>query len=145
MIPRQRPWVEWPRFGRAISVDFVTSAETAVDFPEGAVVYANYQRYGVEEYYLYDPDEHELEGWLRSNGELCEITEMNGWRSPRLGIRFALEGNTLVIYRPDGERFLTYVELAEETQRAQKRAETAEAERERLREQIRALGANPKA
>ena len=26
-----------------------------------------YDRYGVEEYYLYDPDKNDLSGWLRSN------------------------------------------------------------------------------
>ena len=46
-----------------------------------------YERYGVEEYYVYDPDNGNLEGWLRSETELSEIDSMEGWVNPRLGIR----------------------------------------------------------
>jgi len=44
-----------------------------------------YERYGVEEYYVYDPDENELEGLQRVEGDLQLIEEMNGWMSPKLG------------------------------------------------------------
>ena len=47
-----------------------------------------YEEYGVEEYYIYDPDTGELSGFLRANGRLDEIEKMNGWISPRLGCRF---------------------------------------------------------
>jgi Uma2 family endonuclease len=104
-----------------------------------------YEQYGVEEYYVYDPDTNLLESWLRAGDHLLPIPEdeLSGWVSPRLGIRFELEGDDLVIYRPDGERFLTYVEL--ETQRAQAEA-SAEQEHqraERLAAQLRALGIEP--
>lgn len=49
-----------------------------------------YDRYGVEEYYLYDADRGELSGWLRRGEHLQEIPEMQGWTSPRLGVRGAL-------------------------------------------------------
>jgi Uma2 family endonuclease len=64
-----------------------------------------YEQYGVEEYYLYDPDRGTLDGWIRRNGRLEDIPEMQGWVSPRLGIRFTLEGTDLVVFRPDGGRF----------------------------------------
>ncbi|MGI0493863.1 Uma2 family endonuclease [Alkalinema pantanalense CENA528] len=45
-----------------------------------------YQQYGVEEYYLYDPDTIDLMGWLRgtesaesSREYLMIIEEMEGW------------------------------------------------------------------
>src|SRR5271165_7075216 len=38
-----------------------------------------YERHGVQEYYLYDPDTFVLEGWKRTKDELEEITEMDGW------------------------------------------------------------------
>jgi Uma2 family endonuclease len=82
-----------------------------------------YERYGVEEYYLYDPERSELTGWLRSGSELEEIEEIRGWTSPRLGIRFDLSDGELVIYRPDGERFATYFELAQQKEQAQQLAE----------------------
>jgi Uma2 family endonuclease len=94
-----------------------------------------YERYGVEEYYLYDPERSELTGWLRSGSELEEIEEIRGWTSPRLGIRFDLSDGELVIYRPDGERFATYFELAQQKEQAQQLAEQerqrAEQERQR--------------
>ncbi|MCC6420266.1 MAG: Uma2 family endonuclease, partial [Gemmataceae bacterium] len=38
-----------------------------------------YERYGVEEYYVYDPDRGELLGWQRQGNELVEILFMDGW------------------------------------------------------------------
>lgn len=35
-----------------------------------------YDRYGVEEYYIYDPDRNNLRGWLRSEDGLDVIPEM---------------------------------------------------------------------
>jgi len=98
-----------------------------------------YQRYGVEEYYIYDPDDIELTGLLRSGEWLDPIEDMNGWVSPRLGIRFELTPDTLVIYRPDGQRFLTPVELdhlrEQERQRAEEEHQRAEEERQRAEEE----------
>ncbi|MEM7555065.1 MAG: Uma2 family endonuclease [Cyanobacteria bacterium P01_A01_bin.84] len=98
-----------------------------------------YERYGVEEYYIYDPDKNDLNGWLRGqeSGEnrLEVIEEINTWVSPLLGIRFHLTPQTLEIYRPDGEKFLTSVELAQEREQERQRAEIerqrAEIERQR--------------
>ena len=94
-----------------------------------------YERYGVEEYYEYDPDRGQLRGWLRRAERLEAIPEMTGWLSPRLGIRFALEGTDLALYRQDGRRFETFVELDQcfeaERQRAEAERQRAEAERQR--------------
>jgi Uma2 family endonuclease len=84
---------------------------------------AFYDRYGVEEYYLYDPDTNWLEGWRREGGTLREITGMLGWRSPRLGIRFELEELELSLYYPDDRPFLTFVELEQARQWAERRAD----------------------
>lgn len=106
-----------------------------------------YERYGVEEYYIYDPDKIDLNGWLRhqenqKNG-LEVIEEMNGWVSPRLGIRFQLTPQTLEIYRPDGEKFLTSVELAQQREIERQRAENAisqlEAEQKRYQDLLKRL------
>ncbi|MEZ4866051.1 MAG: Uma2 family endonuclease [Caldilineaceae bacterium] len=81
-----------------------------------------YERYGVEEYYLYDPDRGRLQGWLRNaQGELVEITRMKGWRSPRLQIRFELLGRELLLHYPNGERFLTFLELNQRRAQAEAR------------------------
>ncbi|HBE20667.1 MAG TPA: hypothetical protein DEG17_24515 [Cyanobacteria bacterium UBA11149] len=109
-----------------------------------------YEKYGVEEYYLYDPDDLELTGWLRDEAHLQEISLIEGWVSPRLGIRFELSGETLEIYRPDGQKFATFVELAQRAQQQEQRAQEAETqlEMERRRsqamaEQLRSLGIDP--
>src|SRR5262245_58830855 len=47
-----------------------------------------YERYGVEEYYVYNPFNGSLRGWKRAGPSLVEIPDMHGFVSPRLGIRF---------------------------------------------------------
>ena len=73
-----------------------------------------YEDYGVEEFYQYDPDYNLLDGWIRLGDRLKPIEKMDGWVSPRLGIRFELTPDTLIIYRPDGKRFLTFEEISRE-------------------------------
>ncbi|MBW4618183.1 MAG: Uma2 family endonuclease [Cyanosarcina radialis HA8281-LM2] len=85
-----------------------------------------YDTYGVEEYYLYDPESFELQGWQRQNGHLARLWQMDNWVSPRLGIRFETGQGELIIYRPDGQRFLTSVELEQQAQQERQRAEQAE-------------------
>ncbi len=58
-----------------------------------------YNRHGVEEYYIYDPDKNDLSGLLRSEGNLEVIDSMNNWVSPRLGIRFDMSGEELQLYQ----------------------------------------------
>ena len=50
-----------------------------------------YDQYGVEEYYIYDPERRQIEGWLRKDGRLQPLPNMNGWVSPRLRIKFDQE------------------------------------------------------
>ena len=84
---------------------------------------AFYERYGVEEYYLYDPDRGRLQGWRRQGGQLMAIAQMRGWVSPRLGVRFDLDGVDLCLTRPDGRRFASYVEVDQRAESAERRAE----------------------
>lgn len=93
-----------------------------------------YERYGVEEYYEFDPYQPLLTGYIRSTDErLTAIEEMVGWTSPRMGLTFRLEGEGFRLYRPDGLAILTH----EETEAAREEAEAAreEAEAARLAEQ----------
>jgi len=97
---------------------------------------AFYERYGVEEYYLYNPDRDRLKGWLRSQEKLQPIASMLGWVSPQLGIRFELSEGELQIYQPNGDRFGSYVEVSQqlEEERQHRREEQVrfEAEKQRL-------------
>ncbi len=116
-----------------------------------------YEQYGVQEYYIYDPDRGMLDGWVRQGGEPRLIENMQGWVSPLLGVRFSLEGKSLVLYRPDGERFTPYVELRRRMEQAEREAELErqraeqalqELQQERLRnerlaQRLRELGVDP--
>ncbi len=89
-----------------------------------------YQRYGVEEYYIYYPESGEWEGWRREGEQFAPVVQMNGWQSPRLGIRFGRGNGAMVgLSYPDGRRFLSFLELG---QRA-----------ERLAAKLRELGIDP--
>lgn len=100
-----------------------------------------YERYGVEEYYIYDPDGAELVGWLRSGKELEVIEQIEGWVSPRIGIKFQRIADDLEILLPSGERFFTFVELGQLRERERQRAEAAIAQLERERERNQMLEA----
>jgi Uma2 family endonuclease len=87
---------------------------------------AFYDEHGVEEYYLYDPDHNRLAAYLRHGEALRRVWKVDGWVSPRLGIRFDLSGPEMVVFYPNGRRFLTFEELEAERERAERRAESAE-------------------
>ncbi|MBP0004277.1 MAG: Uma2 family endonuclease [Cyanobacteria bacterium SBC] len=100
-----------------------------------------YDRYGVEEYYLYDPDRNDLEGWQQTDDGLDSIESIEvGWVSPRLGIRFERSEETLQIYRPDGTLFYSFNEINRQLNEAEQRATEAErrsSEMEELLQQYR--------
>ncbi len=102
-----------------------------------------YQRHGVEEYYIYDPDDNDLIGSQRSDQALTEIPNMDGWISPRLGIRFEILEDRLNIYTPDGQRFLTPVELAQQRDQERQRADEAQQRADRLAAKLQELGIDP--
>ena len=93
-----------------------------------------YQQHGIQEYYLYNPKKNRLQGWLRKGKKLEEISQMEGWKSPLLGIRFSTIEQDLVLFHPDGERFVDFVEVVEQRDRQQQRAILAEDERDRQRQ-----------
>lgn len=98
-----------------------------------------YERYGVEEYYVYEPDDVELIGWVRSGNQLELIDEINGWISPRSGVKFQITTNNLEIFTPSGERFLTFVELGQLKKQEKQRADEAERQLEEERLKYQAL------
>ncbi|PSB16382.1 Uma2 family endonuclease [Phormidesmis priestleyi ULC007] len=109
-----------------------------------------YDTYGIEEYYLYDPDTFRFDGWHRQNVHLTKLWQLEGQISPRLGIRFETGQGELVIYRPDGQRFLTSIEMDQTAQQERQRAEQAESllnqERQRsqqLEDYLRSIGVDP--
>jgi Uma2 family endonuclease len=116
-----------------------------------------YNHYGVEEYYIYDPDRNELTGLIRVEGELTPLDDLENWVSPRLGIRFELTPSTLNLYDSENNLFLSPLELKralrqeqvrvrQEKLRAEQekiRAEQEKSRAERLAAQLKALGIDP--
>jgi Uma2 family endonuclease len=157
-------YLQWKEAGIAPQVVFevLSPGNTA---EEMADKYKFYDAHGVEEYYLYDPESGDLQGWERRDGHLEGISAMVGWVSPRLGIRFAYAAeDELILERPDGGRFHSYLELDQEwrderrereqaqreleqerheREQAQRKWEQAQRERERLAAKLRALGIDP--
>jgi Uma2 family endonuclease len=102
--------------------EFLSDSNTTKEMARKAMFF---DRYGAEEYYVYDMDSGVLDGFIRYGGELSPIegtfngkSAMEGWVSPRLGIRFEVEWqdnkSALVLYNPDGTRFLSYLEVIEQ-------------------------------
>ncbi|WP_299755593.1 Uma2 family endonuclease [uncultured Chloroflexus sp.] len=102
-----------------------------------------YDMYGVEEYYLYDPDTGDMSGWQRIDGRLRVIPELDGWVSPRLGVKFGRAVDGIQMYWPDGRPFLSFVELQALAEQERQRAEQERQRAERLAARLRELGVDP--
>ncbi|AGY56448.1 recombination and DNA strand exchange inhibitor protein [Gloeobacter kilaueensis JS1] len=149
-----RQWLEG-NIPPQVVIEVISPGNT---IPEMTRKFQFYERYGVEEYYLYDPDRGSLDGFIRQDEGLVPLETVEGWVSPRLGIHFLLTGGgELQILRPDGQPFESFQVLAEraeqerqraeqERQRAEQERQRAEQERqraERLAERLRQLGIDP--
>lgn len=109
-----------------------------------------FERHSVEEYYLYDTEDHSLSGFVRGEFGLGHIPEMADWVSPLLKIRFDRSEDELVLIRPDSMPFLSYQAVIQKAESAEQRAESAEQRAEsaeqkaaRLAEKLREVGIDP--
>ena len=109
-----------------------------------------YKRYGVEEYYVYDPDRGEFYVWLREGESFRKVRNPRQWVSPKTALRFELVDGDLRIYGPDGRRFLTPLEIAEQRDLAERQRRDAEEARDQAKRRaeqfaarLRALGVDP--
>jgi Uma2 family endonuclease len=106
--------------------------------------FAFYETYGIQEYYIYDPDDLKLQGWHKHGDRLIEISSMTNWVSPLLGICFDwVEGAELKLLRPDGQYFLSSVQLAQRLQQSEIELSLERKRSNRLAERLRALGIDP--
>lgn len=111
-----------------------------------------YEGLGVQEYWLFDPRGEWIEGQLRGyrlrDEEYQPITDH---RSQPLQLRLQAEGQLIGFYREDtGEKLLIPQELADALvsekvarQQAEEARQQAEEENEKLKAQLRTLGADP--
>jgi Uma2 family endonuclease len=91
--------------------EFLSDSNTPSEMTNKALFF---ERYGVQEYYLYDLERKQLSGFIRyqeHDDKLEEVPAMNDWVSPRLGIRFDMSSGDLQLYKPDGKPFLSYAEV----------------------------------
>lgn len=131
-------YMQWREDGMPPQVVFevLSPSNTATEMAEKTDIY---DEYGVEEFYIYDPDRGTLRGFARQKGVWGAIPSMQNWVSPRLGIVFRLEEGELILTGPDGQKFLSAVERDFELKQAEARAEQqwqrAEEERQRAERQ----------
>ena len=97
-----------------------------------------YFHHGAEEYYEFDPEAGTWLGFVLNaeTGLPDQVETMDDFVSPRLGMKFAFRPLALVVFRPDGSRFLSFQEFND-------LADTRGGENDRLRSLLRAAGIDP--
>ena len=70
-----------------------------------------YDRHGVDEFYVVDPDLEVVEVFTRANGVLREVPWEGTFHSPRLAIRFTRVDERLQVHHADGRPFETFAEV----------------------------------
>jgi len=152
--PSYKQWEEG-RVAPQVVVEILSPSNT-IDERVGKLKF--YRRNGCEEYYEYDPYGHKLRVWARNGKTFAPVKDVNGFVSPRLGVRFVVPGTEpMTVVGPDGRPFRTYLDLvaeaeaqqerlAEESKRADGERKRAESERTRadaFAARLRELGIDP--
>ena len=112
---------------------------------------AFYRRYGVQEFYEYDPDSGAFLAWRREGRKLVPVPDPNGMTSPLLGVRFEVSREGILsVIRPDGRAFMSYREMIMEAERHQEqllrerqKAALEKQKAEKLAARLKALGVDP--
>ena len=120
---RRRSYREWDEGGQApqVVMEVVSPSNTAAVL---ATKLAWYDRFGVEEYWVLDPDHGRVAWYERQpGGGLVQQRWRPEVASPRLGIRFVIEPGEVVPLAPDGTRFADDQMLVEQARAAQARAD----------------------
>ena len=127
-------------------------------FVEMRRTYETYSRLGCREYYLIDPYERRVTGFVRNDGSVVDLSDAIGHHSEILGLTFAFREDffdlwtgTESLLRPDelgatvNELGATVSELSVEVERSRAEAESARAEADVLRAKLLAAGIDPDA
>jgi len=102
-----------------------------------------YNRYGVQEYYIYNPHKDALKVHLRDDLGLVEVAKFDGRTSPLLGILFDRTTSPMTIRYPDGRPFLNFQELGQDRDRLERERDQARARADQLAAKLRELGIDP--
>ncbi len=101
---------------------------------------AFYDRYGVDEYWTFDPRRGQLRVWERQAGAsgLVEVVTLETWRSTVCGCQPAVQGKKLVVFDHNGtpwptkaERAVLHSENLANKQRADSAEQRADSEQQR--------------
>ena len=124
-------YMQWLEAGVPLTVVFeiLSPGNTAEEMIDK---HAFHEDHGVEEYYVYNPDTNRLHVYLRKDDQLLRRRFAKEFISPRLGVRFDLSEPEMVVYYPDGRRFLSFEELEAARVSAEQRADKAEQRARRL-------------
>ncbi|NJO07989.1 MAG: Uma2 family endonuclease [Chloroflexaceae bacterium] len=134
---------QWEEDGIAPQVVFeiLSPGNTFIEYDKKRRFYGTY---GVEEYYVYHPDDGMFQVWERKGHNLAFVEDVEGWVSPRLGIRFERDNNLeLHIYRPDGSKFEEFEDVAAERDRLRQEQNQMRQRQEQLEAKLRELGIDP--
>jgi Putative restriction endonuclease len=130
-----RQWLE-DDIAPQVVFEFLSEGNTPSEMTNKAMFF---ERYDVQEYYLYDIERKDVSGFIRfdEQDEVLEIIhDMNDWKSPRSGIRFDMSSGELILWKPDGEPFLSYMELEEIVREKEAALEQAHEQLGQTREQL---------
>ncbi|MBV9385702.1 MAG: Uma2 family endonuclease [Chroococcidiopsidaceae cyanobacterium CP_BM_ER_R8_30] len=143
----RKSWVVWQENGTYphVIVEILSDSTAAIDKGLKKQIYQDTFR--TPDYFWFDPATLELKGFHLVDGQYQELTATEqGWLwSQQLRLHLGVYEGRLRFFTPDGQLVLLGEE--QERQRAEQerqRAEQSERENARLREQLRALGIEPK-
>ncbi|MBX9255699.1 Uma2 family endonuclease [Desmonostoc muscorum CCALA 125] len=124
---RRSSYKQWEEANQPPQVVFeiLSPVNTSVEMARKLLFYS---QYGVEEYYMYNPANNELQVWLRGEYGLDWVDFGQKWVSPRLQIGFDVSGEHWQLSHPNGQPFTTFGELMAQSQAAQQEAQAAQQE-----------------
>jgi len=107
-----------------------------------------YEANGVQEFYLFNPENQTIEGWMRKGEKLVEIEKMDGFKSPSLSIEFKKNGERMDVFHTNGRKFETYAEISARAEKRSKRRQDAhrrltESKVRMMVKKLREMGVNP--
>jgi Uma2 family endonuclease len=133
--PPRRSYRMWLEGNTVPAAIFEMSSKKTIEKDLG-IKFETYQRLGVQEYFMFDPDHRvlrpPLQGYRLVNGEYKQIPHVDDMLESDLGFRLRVEDKVLRLIDPRTGEPVPFP--AEEAEQARERAEQLEAEVQRLRQ-----------